>query len=782
MRPLDDLRLIDLTSGPVGGLASMVLADFGAEVIKVEAPAGDPTASHPAARMWLRGKIRSVCDLSDAAQAGQLRALILESAEAVLTDLPIATLEDNGLDASALQLARPDLVVGHLSGFAATGPHAWLPLDEGVVAARLGRMLGFEGVASRDGPVFSALQVATHATSQAAAATLIAGLVARETTGTGTVFETSLARGLLPYEMGGLLAAQQPEHEGPITSAGYIMPTLNYHPVQCADGRWLQLGNLLPHLFARFLSVAGLEAPSEEEPFLWPKEVREAFRDKLLTHMQGRTAAEWMAAFVADGGVVAHPYQTTQEALADPDIVANDHVVDTSVGRQLGLVARLTATPGQVGEAIASVGAALVGAVSRPRMRAPERSRSETAPTRAAPTSAPPAVRPLEGITVVEFATIIAAPLGTAMLADLGARVIKVEPLNGDPFRSMGAGIGAARVNTGKESICLDLKKTEGQVVAQQLVGRADILVHNYRPGVPERLGIGYAEVSRDNPSLVYLSVNGYGPDGPGAKRPSTHPIPGAALGGVLHQFGGAPMSALQDVMGLRDTARRLFRANEVNPDPNTSMVVATAATLGLAAAKRFGIGQQVFVDMFGANAYANFDDFVDFPDKPERAALDADLLGLGPGYRLYQCAEGWVFLGLVTESDWTVFNDAVAELSGELGGNSADLEALFLERDANWFEAALSSRGIACVRADRGVLAQTLMEDPIAEACGLVVEADSRAWGQYRRHGPVVAIRGVDNHAGAVSAGENTDTILMELGYGNDGIGTLRDNAIVGG
>ena len=102
------------------------------------------------------------------------------------------------------------------------------------------------------------------------------------------------------------------------------------------------------------------------------------------------------------------------------------------------------------------------------------------------------------------------------MLADLGARVIKVEPPEGDPFRAMMGGLGAARVNAGKESICVDLKTEEGRRVAHGLIARADVLIHNYRVGVPERLGIGYDEARAINPLLVYVSVNGYGPPGRG--------------------------------------------------------------------------------------------------------------------------------------------------------------------------------------------------------------------------------------------------------------------------
>ena len=116
---------------------------------------------------------------------------------------------------------------------------------------------------------------------------------------------------------------------------------------------------------------------------------------------------------------------------------------------------------------------------------------------------------------MVESAAIIASPFGASMLADLGARVIKLEPLDGDPFRVMAFGVGAARCNTDKESMAINLKSAEGQRIAQQLVANADIFIHNYRPGVPQRLGLDYATLSELNPALIHMSITGYGTKGP---------------------------------------------------------------------------------------------------------------------------------------------------------------------------------------------------------------------------------------------------------------------------
>ena len=256
-----------------------------------------------------------------------------------------------------------------------------------------------------------------------------------------------------------------------------------------------------------------------------------------------------------------------------------------------------------------------------------------------------PSGKPLAGVTVLEFATIIATPIGVSMLADLGARVIKVEPIGGDPFRGMGAGplrgLLASKTNAAKESICIDLKSEEGQAIAAELIAGADAVVHNYRPGVPERLGIGYEAVRAIRSDIVWVSANGYGPDSPGARRPSAHPIPGAVMGGALFQAGSAvPPQGCETLEEIREVSRQLMRANEANPDPNTGLLVASATLLGLYAQRRYGVGQEIYVNMLTANAYANSDDFLSYEGKPPRREVDGELYGTAPWYRLYEASE----------------------------------------------------------------------------------------------------------------------------------------------
>jgi len=805
--PLDGLRVLDLSSGPAGGLATMMLADFGADVIKVEPPEGDPQRALPNSPMWLRGKRSAVLDLGRSEDREHLHDL------AKTVDVVVATYEPGeaeGLtaDAATLRGLNPALVYCSITGWGTKGPYAHYPVDEHLIHAKSGRMLSMQGIPPRDGPAYSAVQVATHGTAHGALQGIIAALIARDRTGEGQVVETSLLHGLLPYDMGGLireqLAARDPGAYGadPLAERGR-MPTLNYHPILAKDGRWIQLGNLLEHLFYSYVAAADLteiiiDDRFQGPPASWSNEDREYARDLMLTRMQERTADEWMQAFHENGNVAAEIFTTTQGGLANTDLRANDEIAEVDhprLGRltQLGLVGRLTETPGEVGGPDPLVGEHTAEVLAE--LGAPRRSQVNEGRAADAPKS------PLEGVTIVELSTIIATPLAASLLADLGARVIKVEPIGGDPYRVLGAGaaagIGAAKTNTGKESICVDLKSAEGRAIMDAILAKADVVMHNYRPGVPERLGIGFEDAKRHNPRIVYVSANGYGPDGPSALRPCAHPIPGAGVGGALFQAGaGQPPEHYESLADVRETARRLMRANEVNPDPNTSMVIASAVVFGLYAAKRLGVGQQVFTDMMLANMYANHDDALSYEGKAPRPTLDADCYGIGPTVRLYEAASGWVFLAVRTQEAWENFCAAAArdDLAADPRFSTPDareqnadalaseLASLFATDDADAWERRLIPAGIGCVRADGASVGQFWASDPHVLANGMNPEVAHATWGTYRRHGPVVTFdRMPREYDGACLGGEHTDALLAEIGYDEATIADFRARNIVG-
>lgn len=803
MTVLAGLRVLDLSSGPVGGLTTMVMADFGAEVVKIEAPAGDRFRALPSAPFWLRGKRSAVLDLKT--QAGRSELLrIVRSADVLVVSGPPERARTLGADWDTLVAAKPDLVHCSITGWGAHGAYAGLPGYEGLVAALSGRMQGFAGQAPREGPVYSALPVASHATSQGALQGILAALLARERGGGGQRVETSLLRGLLPYDLVQLLTLQLARRQsGPVPdprAVGGGMPTLNYHPVMTADGRWIQLGNLLEHLLYAFLDATGLlpgllaDERFQKSPAEWSPEAIEVARDRILTRMRERSADEWMEIFRANGNIVAEPFLTAQEALEHPDLVGNGDVVarvDPELGPmlQLGVIARLSATPGTPGGAAPRLGEHSAEELA-------DRPAIAGAKSIAAQAEPPSSGRPLEGVTILEVATIIATPLATTMLADLGARVIKVEALEGDPYRHLlPRGILAVKTNAGKQSICLDLKTEEGRRLLNELAARADVLVHNFRPGVPERLGLGEAEMRAQHSALIYVAVTGYGPGAPGAGRPCTHPVAGASMGGVCFQAGaGMPPVHCASLDELRDAASRLMRANESNPDPNTSVVVASAILLALWARERSGVAQTVSVNMLAANAYANADDMIRYGGKPERPTVAADLHGLSACYRLYRTKDGWVFLAITNAREWASFASAVGshrvfsdarfptvELRREHDDAlSGALEELFAEREAAAWQELLVGHGVGCVRAD-GSVGEFLLDDAHARDERLAPQVQHRRFGRTHRWGPLVVCNGgPETLLPGALAGDHTDALLRELGRNDAQIARLRAQQVV--
>src|SRR4051794_429260 len=360
---LEGIRVLDLSTGPVGGMATMILGDFGADVVKIEPPGGDRFRSLAAAPLWLRGKRSVTLDLAAAAGRDRLHELVAQTDVLVVAGPP-SRARRWGVDADAALARRPDLVHCSITGWGPAGPLAEVPGYDGAIAARSGRMLAFERQLRRGGPVFAAVPVAAHVTTQGAVQGILAGLIARLGGGGGQRVETSLLQGVLPFDLVELLLVEMAERSGlvapNILAMGGDLPTLNYHPVRTKDGRWIQCGNLLEHLLLAFLEATDLldemlaDGRFIEPPGNWDEATVEAARDLILLRLQERTADEWMDIFRTNGNVAAEPYLTTAEALHHPDIEGAGDIVtidDPVHGpvRTIGAIGELTETPAVIG-------------------------------------------------------------------------------------------------------------------------------------------------------------------------------------------------------------------------------------------------------------------------------------------------------------------------------------------------------------------------------------------------------------------------------------------------
>ena len=199
------------------------------------------------------------------------------------------------------------------------------------------------------------------------------------------------------------------------------------------------------------------------------------------------------------------------------------------------------------------------------------------------------ATLPLEGIRILDFTRVLAGPLSTALLADLGAEVIKIEPPQGDDYRAIGPmqnGESAlfTVMNRNKKSVVLDLKSPEAVALVHAMAAHADVVVENFRPGVAERLGIGAATLQGLNPKLVVVSVSGFGQTGPLAHRPAYDIIVQA-------------MSGLMEATGEPDGAPTLV--GEAVSDVVAGLFASWATLAALLQVQRTGQGQHVDVAMF---------------------------------------------------------------------------------------------------------------------------------------------------------------------------------------
>ena len=806
--PCDGLTVLDFSWGMPGGLATAVLADFGADVIKVEPPAGDPSRDHPAWIAWNRGKKSVVLDLKT--PQGRAQALELaRHADVVVESFRPGVAAQLSIDYATLSQVNPGLVYTSISGWGQDGPLAQIRGYEGVVAAKSGRMMDFAGQTNREGPVYAAVQTASWAASQAAVRGTLAALLARDRTGRGEWVQTSLLQGMIPYDFFGLINRQFSRRDPGTFPAGAMadrlrLPSLQYIPVRTRDGRWLQHANLMSRLFHAFLRAAGLAWVFEDERFkdapAMSDENREVLREIILERMQEKTLDEWMRIYIEDGDIAAEPYLHTVDGMQHEQFLHNGHAVEISDPRvgaltTIGLLAALADTPGEVGGPAPALGEHNHDVL--------QRILAEPVP--------PPAVISdgnaeqrlpiLDGLTVLDFSTVVAGPYAAVMLADMGARVIKVDATPEREQGRMGMGGGpnltGLKLYAGKECIQVDLQTPEGKHIAHRLIARADVLLHNFRPGVPERLAIDWATCEAINPRLVHVYIGAYGSTGPHRRRPGAHPLPGALFGGALRQAGRAmppPADVPMDLDEIKEVSRWLMRANEGNPDPNSSQAVATSIMLGLLARNRIGHGQAIEVTMMQANAWANADEAYDYSGRPDYAVADAECYGLHALYRLYRAKEGWVFLACPRDDEWRALCltvDRIGWLSDPRFANgearrrqdavlASELTRIFSSRTAVEWEATLVAAGVACVEAD-GSTGAFFEEHPQALATGLAVEVDSPRFGAYLRHGSIVSFAGrPDRFAAGSFAGEHTRRVLEELGYGEAQIDDLRRRRVV--
>ncbi len=799
----EGITVLDFSRGRPGAVATMVMSDFGADVIKVEPPGGDPFRRWPGALQWDRGKKSVILDLKTGDGRRDAQRLAGQ-ADVVVESYRPGVARRLGVDYETLSAHRSELVYCSLTGFGPRGRYSGYKGYEGVVAAKSGRMMMFSGLNRREGPNFVAVQGASHSAAMALVRGAVAALYVRNRTGRGQRVETSLLQAVTPFDhcgwIQGQMAVKDPERypEDPYIGLGRPNPT-GYLSVRTRDGRWMILANVVERLFRSMLHTLDLAHVYDDPRFASapniPDDDRKALERLVLERMQEKTLAEWMDIFVNQtADVAAEPYMTSREGVDHPQMVHMGQVADVTdprVGamRQLGPLVKMGGTPGgprwpapEPGEHTEEVLAGLNGS---------PQGRSNGA-------SAPMPTRPLEGVTVLDLGTVINGPLGCSLLSELGARVIRIEAPGGDYLRHSLGGLAVHRTMAGSEGMCLNLKTPEGQEIVRKLAARADILLHSMRPGAPERTGIGYSQLAEINPGLVYLYSGGYGATGPHSRRPSMAPIPGAVCGGAMAQMGrdSLPPPELElTIEEVEEGSRKLGRANDGSTDHCSAMGNSVGMLLGLYAREHTGRGQYIEASMLGSNAYANVDDFFRYEGKPPRRIPDADGYGRHALYRLYPARDGWVFLACPFEEEWRALCETVGRQDllddprfstpeARLEHDEAlavELAGVFAGRAPLEWESLLTAADVACVKAEDRGMYYFYDEDPHVRENGFITQVETARLGSFWRYGPLVRFSHTEGKAGpGVLRGEHTRPILLELGYTEEQIAGFKEAGVI--
>lgn len=391
---------------------------------------------------------------------------------------------------------------------------------------------------------------------------------------------------------------------------------------------------------------------------------------------------------------------------------------------------------------------------------------------------------PLDGVRIIDLTAMVSGPLATLMLADQGAEVIKVEnPAGGDFTRSAAnrqGGFAASFLNNNrnKRSVALNLKDPEGHQALLRLVEGADVFVQNFRPGVIERMGLGEEAIRAVAPNIVYVSISGFGEQGPYAQRPVYDPL-------IQGLSGLATVQAGSD-------ERRPQLVRTILPDKLTGVTAAQAITAALFARERSGAGQHVRLSMLDAvvaflwGSDMGSQTFVRGDIPQQEAASFQDLI--------YETSDGYITLAVQSDREWQGLIRAVERpewaddprfLTASLRQTNIDdrlalIQSVIVTENAEHWLARLESEGVPCAP----VLTRTEMIDhPQVRANELIREYDHPRAGRVRQtRAPArFSNAGAPVLKGAPALGADTSSLLQAAGYDQATIARLADAGVIG-
>ena len=793
----ESLNVVEIGSGSVAAsIAAVVLADAGARVIKLEAPEGDRLRQgNPSGfRVWNRGKESLVCDLRTTSGQEAFRALA-KDADVIIEGFAPGVTRGWGLDAKTLRAANPALVHCAITAFGEDGPYADLKGYDWIVAAKMG--LWARGDFSfRDGPLLKPVPWPSVGAAMQSVAAIMGALRVREKTGRGQSVATTLASGLEPTDYFSSTLAQLAARA---KKAAQGKPAVGQPPsrygvlVATSDGRLIQTSTMMPHQGRALCEVAGLghlvgEPRFAKLPMFATAEDAQAFEDLLLEAFLKAPLSHWLPKLLASPDVAFEVAATSEEGLDHPQIVHNGDAItieDPEMGpiRQVGPIGHFERTPMKPSRPAPALGA----------------NRGPFGPHAAPEGGGPAPAHPFAGVTVVEFGYFYAMPYGTAMLAALGARVIKIEDGGGDPHRhSFGPEVGSSKTTAGKESLSLNLRTEEGRAVAQKLVSNADVFVTGFRSGVAEKLGLGYEALKALNPRLLYVHAAGYGSTGPYALR-ALYAQAAQAVGGSFGRQVGH-WSAPERVQGwsVEELKAIVFpRLHQViDGDSNAALGVLAALSLGIYHQQRTGEGQRLETSMIGGNAWAYSDDFCAYAGKPATPLCDEEDYGLSALERLYPAAEGsWLCLTVRAPKEFAALTGALgaphlaadprfADPEARRANDAALIEALegiLAAAPALAWEARLTAAGVGAAAVNLAGMPAVIAFDEGLRKSGLTVVTQHPLYGDLVRWSPSARFSETPGVVRPVClCGQQNRAILAELGYAAGEIERLESSGAV--
>ena len=380
---------------------------------------------------------------------------------------------------------------------------------------------------------------------------------------------------------------------------------------------------------------------------------------------------------------------------------------------------------------------------------------------------------PLAGIRVVEFSHMVMGPSAGLLLADLGADVIKVEPLTGDNTRRLrGSGAGYfSMYNRNKRSVCIDLHSEQGRAIAKRLIGKADIFIENFRPGAMDEAGYGYTELARDNPGLLYYSARGF-LSGPYEQRTALDEV--AQMMGGLAYMTGPPGQPLRAGASVIDVVGGMFG------------VIGILSALELR--RHTGRGQHINSALFESTAFLVGQHMAQYAVTGEPAPPMPMRLSAWAIYDIFECQDGEkVFAAVVSDTQWRKFCDEFALEDFARDDTLADntsrvnrrdriiprVRSVFLELGSDKLMARLQRCGLPYAPVSRP---EDLFADPHLLASGGLLDVTTPEGKATRL--PALPVQMDGKRPGlrrdVPKQGEHTRAVMLELGLADADIDKL--------